>query len=599
MLKILTLVFALLGLLTAVALESWLRSRMVRNGKTAATYAEVRSRYAEFWSIQYIPLVVVVAIISAAIFFFKGHLDAAVFLGGAVLCFVALYAGSASAVTGSIAPSSEALSGDIRGALKCSYRSAAVLGLTVTSLSLIGVGVLFSFLKTEQLMSYAASFALGACVISLCTGLSGTAFSGAYALNVGSDDFTDYNGMIIGAGADNADTYILSVCSAALLAGVGVDVSGVTSTFTTGSAARYPVIVLAAGICVSVIGAFVYRGRIVKDPSSGLTAGNYVAAVIVAVVSLYFSNRVLQSYTYAYCVIAGLIAALAAGEISRLFSSDGLVFRRTLPRVKKIGASRSMLYSQAIGMVSVAIPAIVSMAAMIVAYKFADFYGIALAAVGINSIAAVNTAVRGFAINAASASEITSVTDPETESPNPADVLLTASARSDSIGKTYTSVSSFVTLVAMFTALSVVTENTSVNLLNTAVFTGAAAGVFIMFVAAGLIIRSIRLTGRVLSVRLSDSEDPEKRITSLRGLIPVYLIAFFMPLAAGLLCGASGMISFSAVSALTGMGIIFMFNCSGRFYDRIATESLGTVVKFMLAVSLVFAPAFMSFGGIF
>ena len=177
MLKIITLVCALVGLLSAVSLESWLRSRIVRNETSANTFAEVKSRYSEFWSIQYVPLVIMLALISAALFFFVGHLNAAVFLGGAVLCFVSVLAGSVTAVTGSIAPSSIAVTGDIRNALKTSYRSAAVMGLFVMSIALVGLGVLFFFLDTEHLVKLIASFALGASVVSFCLGLSGTAFS--------------------------------------------------------------------------------------------------------------------------------------------------------------------------------------------------------------------------------------------------------------------------------------------------------------------------------------------------------------------------------------------------------------------------------------
>ena len=124
MLKIITLVCALVGLLSAVSLESWLRSRIVRNETSANTFAEVKSRYSEFWSIQYVPLVIMLALISAALFFFVGHLNAAVFLGGAVLCFVSVLAGSVTAVTGSIAPSSIAVTGDIRNAWQILFDAA-------------------------------------------------------------------------------------------------------------------------------------------------------------------------------------------------------------------------------------------------------------------------------------------------------------------------------------------------------------------------------------------------------------------------------------------------------------------------------------------
>ena len=599
MLKILTLICALIGLLSAISLETWLRSRIIRNETSAETYAEVKSRNSEFWSIQYVPLIIVLALLAAVLFVFVGHLNAAVFLGGAALCFVSVVTGASTVVTGSISASSTAVSGDIRTALKTAYRSAAVMGLSVSSIALVGLGILFFFLKTAQLVDLVASFALGASVVSLCIGLSGTAFSGAYALTVKSNDFTDYTGMFIGSGADHVETYILSACSAALLSGVAVDTSGIMSTFTAAYAARYPLIVMAAGIIASIIGIMAYRGYIIKSPAAGLTAGNIVAAVIIAAVSVYFSIDLLQSYVYGVCVSLGMLAALISGEASKAYSIDGVVFKRYLPDVKRTGVSQSMIYSLSIGMMSVIIPAVLTTAAMIIAYQYASFYGIALAAVGINSMAAVNSAVRGFSINTASASEIASISDPGAESPNPADVLLTASVRADSVGKTYSGVAAYVTLVAMYTALSVVANNPAINLLSTPVFTGITIGAVIVFVCAGFIIRSIRLTSQVLHARLSDSHDPEKRITALRGLFPLFVISFIIPLAAGAAGGVNGLIAFSCAASITGMCVIFAFNNAGKHFDRLATETLGTVIKLMVAVTLVFAPLFMKFGGIF
>lgn len=599
MLKIVTLICALIGLLSAISLETWLRSRIVRDETSAENYAEVKSRNSEFWSIQYVPLVLLLALLAVVLFVFVGHLNAAVFLGGAALCLVSVITGATTVVTGSIASSSTAGTGDIRTALKTAYRSASVMGLSVSSIALVGLGILFFFLKRDQFIDLVASFALGASVVSLCIGLSGTAFSGAYALTVKSDDFTDYTGMFTGSGADHVETFILSACSAALLSGVAVDTSGIMSTFTATAAARYPLIVMAGGIIASLIGIMVYRGYITKRPGEGLTVGNFVAAALIAAVAVYFSNDLLQSYIYGVCVSVGMLAVLISGEASKAYSIDGVIFQHYLPDVKKTGVSQSMIYSLSIGMISVIIPAVLTTAAMIVAYKYANFYGIALAAVGINSMTAVNSAVRGFSINTASASEIASVNDPDAESPNPADMLLTASVRADSVGKTYSGVAAYVTLVAMYTALSVAANNPAVNLLSTPVFTGVTIGAVTVFICAGFIIRSIRLTSQVLHARLSDAHDPEKRIASLRGIFPLFLIAFAVPAATGFLCGINGVIAFAGASCISGMCVIFAFNNAGRHFDRMATETLGTVIKLMVAVTLVFAPLFMKFGGIF
>jgi hypothetical protein len=151
----------------------------------------------------------------------------------------------------------------------------------------------------------------------------------------------------------------------------------------------------------------------------------------------------------------------------------------------------------------------------------------------------------------------------------------------------------------MYTALSVVANNPAINLLSTTVFTGNTIGAVSVFVCAGFIIRSIRLTSQVLRTRLSDSYDPEKRITALRGLLPLFIISFAAPLAAVASGGVNGLISFSCAASVTGMCVIFAFNNAGKHFDRLATETLGTIIKLMVAVTLVFAPLFMEFGGIF
>lgn len=599
MLKYITLACALFGLLAAVSIESWLRKIIVRNDRSADIYVTVRSRKSEFWSIQYLPLALMLLIIGVAIGWGIGLLNAFIFLCGAVLCLFSVLAGSRTVVTGSIAPSSLAEEGDIRSSLRAAYRSASVMGLSVSSIALIGLGLMFLILDTDAVIELIASFGLGASVTSLCIGLSGTAYSGAYALSVKSDDYTDYTGSFIGSGADFVETYVLSACAAALLAGVAVDTSGVTSTFTMASAAKYPLIIFAAGIVASVIGAFTYRGRVIKDPSAMITSGNYVTAVLIAVVAVIFSNTVLQSYVYGICVAAGIAASLISAEISKNFSSDGKTFKKHVPSARSVGASQSMIYSLSIGMMSIAVPVVFTVFAMIISYFFANFYGMALAAVGINAMAAVNSTVRGFSINTASASEIVSSAAVDEEGPTPADVLLTASVRTDVIGKTYSAVSTAATLVAMYCALSIVSGSESANLLDVSAFYGMTVGAVSVFAAAGLIIRSIRLTSVVLRDKLDDIYNDEKNINFLKGLVPLYILSVLAPFAAGFGGGINGLIAFACASTITGMCVLFTFNDSGKYFDRMATETIGTVIKIMSAFTLVFAPFFMSFGGIF
>jgi len=84
----------------------------------------------------------------------------------------------------------------------------------------------------------------------------------------------------------------------------------------------------------------------------------------------------------------------------------------------------------------------------------------------------------------------------------------------------------------------------------------------------------------------------------LRGVALLFFAALIIPFIAGAAGGVHALIAFTFSSAVTGMCLIFAFNNSGRFYDRVAAETLGTVIKLMAAMALVFAPAFMSFTGL-
>ena len=592
--KFITLLCALVGLLVATTLESWIRSHTAKNESSSETQKTLKSRNREFWTIQLLPLAIIMIAVGALIWYGVGTKNVVVFAAGAFVSFISVFSASNVSVSGSLAASSHALNGNIRDALRSSYRSASVMSLASSSIALIGLGILFFFLNTNQLIMYISSFALGASIVSMCLGLSGSTFSGAYSLTVKSDDYTDYTGVFAGSAADFIETYILASSAAALLAGVGVDSSGLSATFTATSAARYPLIIYAAGIVASVIGILAYRGKIFKDPESGLTIGNIIAGIIIIAVAFYFSMNVLESYIYGICVGSGIISALLSGELSKPFSSYGIIFKKRVPDAKLVGASQSMIYSLSIGMISLFIPTALTVASLIVSYNYASYYGIALAACGICSMSAVDMAVRGFSINSASASEIASVLDPDAESPSSADVLLTASVRSEVVGKTYSAVSTGVTLVALFTAISVVTENHSPELLTTQVFAGITIAAVAVFVVAGLIIRSIRLTSIVLRERIDNPTDDDRTISNLRGVLIVYLLAVAVPILTGFAGSINGLIAFACSASITGMCVLFTFNNSGKYFDRMATETLGTIIKVMVVATLVSAPFFMN-----
>ena len=256
----------------------------------------------------------------------------------------------------------------------------------------------FYFQKEETVISYAASFALGAAIISVILHTGGEVYSSAYSLAVPPSDFTDRSGIFIAAGSDYASSYIASAAAALLLTDIAVATSGVTSTFTSEDAAKFPLMVYACGIAGSVIGLLVSRAGIGNDLSKGSDIGCIAAGLITVGGSVYFSVEMLQSRVYAWAVASGILGGLLLMEISRAFSPDSKIFMNRYKTDRNLGKHSIVIFNFGAGMISTAFAAAILAAAVIVSYMFASYYGVALCAVGLCSVYGVFAAVTGLGI---------------------------------------------------------------------------------------------------------------------------------------------------------------------------------------------------------
>lgn len=595
MLKVITLVCALLGLLIGVCLEAWVRKKITASDASNEAALRIRDRSRKFWATQYLPVIIADAVITVAVGMGIRWICAAVYLIGAGVSFISVVFGSASFRSGNTAAVSQAEIKDLKSALKAGYRSAAVMGLTTSCLGLLALGSVYLLLEPETLPKVVGCIALGASVTAVFLRISGMVYSGASNLAAKGGEFADYSGAFAGNGADHIETYLLSAAAAAVLAEVGVNTSGVTSTFTLSSASKFPLIIYAVGIIASVIGTMFYRANIKKNPGRGTTWGNFVSALIIGGATAYLSKEMLQSYVYAWCVGSGLLAGFITGEFDKLYSSDSLVFRRISASERNIRNGQSVIASLAAGMISALIPVVLMFAAVVASYNFASYYGIALSAVGMGAASCINSTVKGFAINSRSISEVIDVSV-EDDMSTFSDIMYTTAVRADAAGKTYSAVSAMLASVAMLTAYIYSAGMQAVNLLNMAVLAGSALGVVMVFTFTGLIISSTAVTTRVIRER-SDYSEEDGASNSLRGAIIPSVAAILVPAFIGCVGGINALAGFLTSFSITGTILVFVINNSGKYYESNAAETLTTVIKLALAISIAFMPVFTQLNG--
>ena len=593
-----TLICAIISCCFALLLASWIRSKQGSGREIARISAIVRGRSRNFRSFQIVPVVVSVALVAAALGIGINWKQAAACLAGSAAAVLTLIAGGSSFPGGLTASYNEAVNGDIKTSVRAGYRTGAVMGLWIAGIGLAVLSAGLIMLKTEAAVNYCAAFALGTLVVTMVLHTSGEVYTSAYSLAVPSKDFTDRTGAFVAAGSDFSGSYILAAVSAVLLADQGVATSGVASSFTVSDTVRFPLLVYAAGIAGTIIGVLIHRAGLGKDLSRGSGAGCIAAGIITGAASIYLSMTMLQLRVYSYAVIIGIAAALVMASVSRLFSADSRIFLNGYNTDRSLGKHSPVIFSFGSGMISTVALGVIFVAAASLSYMFASYYGIALAAVGMTSVLGSIAGVTGMVSAASTVSDIIDSKGSGSESDKAVVSLLdTVSARNLVSVRTYSVISGMMTSFAAFSALFYTSAIDSIDLLSMRVFGGIITGACAAFILSGLLISSVRITGRVALRDIGKNDDDTGATSALRGAVIPAFVAIAFPTVVGLLAGVKALAGFIIASVVTGYIIITSINNSGMHYENTGVQSLSSLLKMMAVFSIAFLPVFMKVGG--
>ena len=91
-------------------------------------------------------------------------------------------------------------------------------------------------------------------------------------------------------------------------------------------------------------------------------------------------------------MISGLVGGIIIGLSTEYFTSEKNKPAQGIAKSAETGPATVIIQGMTTGMISTIIPVISVVAAMLIAYYFADFYGVAISAVGMLSILGVSLA---------------------------------------------------------------------------------------------------------------------------------------------------------------------------------------------------------------
>jgi len=426
------IVLGLLAILYGFVTSRQVLGSPAGNEKMQEIAAAIQEGAQAYLKRQYSTIAIVGIVVALIIVVTLGTVSGVGFVIGAILSGLAGFIGMNISVRSNVRTAAAAQTG-LQPGLTLAFRAGAITGMLVAGLALLAIAVFYWYLtgpgghtvggEDRTVVQGLTALAFGASLISIFARLGGGIFTKAADVGadlvgkveagipeddprnpaVIADNVGDNVGDCAGMAADLFETYVVTVGATMVLTALlmkGIDnFSGLMAL---------PLLI--GGVCIvtSIIGTYFVRLGSSQNIMGAMYKGFLVTAVLsipaiwwaidyaLGGINAPIGETGFSGRTLFYCSLVGLVITGLIIWITEYYTGTGYRPVRSIAKASETGHGTNVIQGLAISLEATALPTLVIVAGIVIAYQLAGLLGIAYAATAMLALAGMVVALDAY-----------------------------------------------------------------------------------------------------------------------------------------------------------------------------------------------------------